>query len=223
MSELMFWWLCFLPFGIQFLFIKEVKQTMENMKRKTLCISSDTRWITFVPASSKIGRIWDRGTGIPQTFSLPSGSHCLLEEIIKSYISVHSRLMLSNFNWAFWLVSNHLIHLLLSHNFICYCSYLKLSPFFMFRSLNPTSSRSVHHSACKLSRTSGLFENSFLSVPSGCSCSLDLPSLSANLIHFWGRGSHLPCQGSACAQSHPLILPLWLISSFRTLLSPFWL
>lgn len=105
MSELMFWWLCFLPFGIQFLFNKEVKQTMENMKRKTLCISSDTRWITLVPASSKIGRIWDRGTGIPQTFSLPSGSHCLLEEIIKSYISVHSRLMLIStepFGW--WVI-----------------------------------------------------------------------------------------------------------------------
>lgn len=42
--------------------------------------------------------------------------------------------MLSDFNWAFWPVSNHLNHLLLNHNFICYHSYFKLSSYFMFRS-----------------------------------------------------------------------------------------
>lgn len=115
----MSWWLGFLRFGIWLLFNKEVKQTMENMKRKPLCILSDTRWITLVPASSKLGRIWERGIGITQTFLATTRQPTLIGGNRKIICIGPVQIMLSDFRGAFWMVSNHLSHLLLNHNFIC--------------------------------------------------------------------------------------------------------
>ena len=53
---------------------------------------------------------------------------------------------------------------LLNHNFICYCSYFKLSSFFMFRSFTQHSPNQ-YGIFSELSRISGLSDSSFHSCP----------------------------------------------------------
>ena len=201
MSELMSWCLGFLRFGIRLLFNKEVKQTMKNVKRKPLCILSDTRWITLVPASSKLGRIWERGIGITQTFFATTRQPTLLGANHKIIYISPVRITLSDFRGAFWMVSNHLSHLLLNHNFICCHSFFKLFSYFMLRSF-------TQHFPNQDIILSLSYQEYWDRLPAVSSAFLYFGfTICLHTWHFGGKGPHLLCQGRVCAQSLSLTLP----------------
>lgn len=77
MSGLMFWWLCFLHFGIQLLFIKEVKKPWRTWREKPF-VSRLTPDGSPPPCSSQTGETGDRGAGITQTFSSATRQPVLL-------------------------------------------------------------------------------------------------------------------------------------------------
>lgn len=187
------------------------------MKRKPLCILSDTRWITLVPASSKLGRIWERGIGITQTFFATTRQPTLIGGNYKIIYISPVQIMLSDVRGAFWMVSSHLSHLLLNHNFICCHSFFKLFSYFMLRSF-------TQH-----------FPNPYIILPLSYQEYRDhLPAVSSAFLffgsticlHTWHTSEERVPISSAkavCVFSLTLSHFLPLISYFLTLLSPSWL